>query len=157
VLLVADNPGVWALHPVDATQIQKGMQLTVRYQGQQGTPTVDPLDPLGLTLWSVDQPVQGRQRTAADRTVPMQLSGNMMGTSSWTINDRGYPNVNATQAKMGQRMMLRVSNMSMEAHPMHLHGQPFDVVAVNGRPVSPATKDTLSIDPMGSADLLFQA
>lgn len=40
---------------------------------------------------------------------------------------------------------------------MHLHGQSFDVVAVNGRFVNPATKDTLAIDPMGSADLVFSA
>jgi FtsP/CotA-like multicopper oxidase with cupredoxin domain len=27
--------------------------------------------------------------------------------------------------------------MSMEAHPMHLHGQSFKVLAVNGRPSPP--------------------
>jgi len=157
VLLVAQHPGVWAFHPTDAAQVQKGMQLTVRYEGQQGSPTVDQTDPKALKLWSVDLPGQGQQTPAADRTVPFTLSGNMMGTSSWTINGRTYPNVNPTQAKMGERMMFRVTNMSMEPHPMHLHGQPFDVVAVNGHSVNPATKDTLEVAPMGSADLLVKA
>ncbi|MHB8620740.1 MAG: multicopper oxidase family protein, partial [Chloroflexota bacterium] len=109
-LLVADHPGVWALHPTDPTQIQKGMQMTVRYEGQQGSSTVDQTDPRALKLWSVDQPGQ-QQAPATDRTVPFRLSGNMMGTSSWTINGRTYPNVNPTQASMGERMLFRVTNM----------------------------------------------
>jgi FtsP/CotA-like multicopper oxidase with cupredoxin domain len=93
-------------------------------------------------VFSPDLPTQSPHATSSDRTVTYTLSGNMMGSTSWTINGRSYPDVDPTQVKLGQRIRLRVTNMSMEPHPMHLHGQPFDVVTVNGRFVNPSTKDT---------------
>jgi FtsP/CotA-like multicopper oxidase with cupredoxin domain len=49
--------------------------------------------------------------------------------------------------------------MSMEAHPMHLHGQSFKVLAVNGRRLSqPIVKDSVDVEAhMGSVDLEFTA
>jgi FtsP/CotA-like multicopper oxidase with cupredoxin domain len=51
------------------------------------------------------------------------------------------------------------NNMSMEAHPMHLHGQSFKVLAVNGRRVAtPIVKDSVDVEPhMGSVDVEFTA
>ncbi len=133
------------------------MQMTVRYDGQQGSPSVDQTDPRGLKLWAPDLPAQGRQTPPSDKTVDLQISGNMMGSSNWTINGQTYPDVQPIDVKLGQSVRLRVTNMSMEAHPMHLHGQPFEVVALDGRVVQPEIKDTIEIGPMGSADLIFKA
>ena len=49
--------------------------------------------------------------------------------------------------------------MSMEAHPMHLHGQSFQVLAINGAPAdSPLVKDSIDVDGhMGSAVVEFTA
>lgn len=157
VLLVAEHPGVWALHCAIAEHTQMGMQMTVRYDGQQGSPSVDQTDPRGLKLWAPDLPAQGRQTPPSDKTVDLQISGNMMGSSNWTINGQTYPDVQPIDVKLGQSVRLRVTNMSMEAHPMHLHGQPFEVVALDGRVVQPEIKDTIEIGPMGSADLIFKA
>jgi hypothetical protein len=39
----------------------------------------------------------------------------------------------------------------MMAHPMHLHGHAFQVVALNGAPLAGAMHDTVLVPPMGSA------
>jgi FtsP/CotA-like multicopper oxidase with cupredoxin domain len=46
--------------------------------------------------------------------------------------------------------------MSMENHPMHLHGFSFRVRAIGDRPlVAPLVKDSVDVLPMQSAELEF--
>jgi FtsP/CotA-like multicopper oxidase with cupredoxin domain len=82
-----------------------------------------------------------------------------MGSDDWTINDRRYPNTDPLRVRRGDRVRVTFSNMSMEAHPMHLHGQSFRVLAVNGRRLgAPIVKDSVDVEPhMGSVDVEFTA
>ncbi|MBI4256234.1 MAG: multicopper oxidase domain-containing protein, partial [Candidatus Rokubacteria bacterium] len=61
--------------------------------------------------------------------------------------------------KRGDRAVVRFGNMSPEAHPMHLHGQSFRVLAVNGvRYAEPIVKDSVDVDAhMGSVVTDFTA
>jgi hypothetical protein len=43
----------------------------------------------------------------------------------------------------------------MMAHPMHLHGHAFQVVAINGNPLAGAVRDTVLVPPMGSVTIAF--
>lgn len=56
-------------------------------------------------------------------------------------------------------MRVHFENNSMEAHPMHLHGQSFRVRAVNGvRAPQPIVKDCVDVEPhMGTVDVEFTA
>lgn len=46
----------------------------------------------------------------------------------------------------------------MMAHPMHLHGHAFQVIAVNGKLVNGAIRDTVLVTPMmGSVRIAFDA
>jgi FtsP/CotA-like multicopper oxidase with cupredoxin domain len=47
--------------------------------------------------------------------------------------------------------------MSMMAHPMHLHGHHFQVVALNGRAVNGARRDTVHVPPMGMVTVALDA
>jgi FtsP/CotA-like multicopper oxidase with cupredoxin domain len=47
--------------------------------------------------------------------------------------------------------------MSMMAHPMHLHGHDFQVVAINGRRFSGALRDTVLVPPMQTLTIAFDA
>ena len=48
--------------------------------------------------------------------------------------------------------------MSMEAHPIHLHGHSFRVTAVGGRTLPvPWIKDVVDVEPMDRTDLEFVA
>ena len=83
----------------------------------------------------------------------------MMGSDLWTINGQVYPHADPLVVRRGDRTRVRLGNMSMESHPMHLHGQSFRVLAVNGaRYAEPLVKDVVDVEPhMGSIDLEFTA
>jgi FtsP/CotA-like multicopper oxidase with cupredoxin domain len=43
----------------------------------------------------------------------------------------------------------------MMAHPMHLHGNGLQVVAINGAPLAGAVRDTVLVPAMGSITIAF--
>jgi FtsP/CotA-like multicopper oxidase with cupredoxin domain len=83
----------------------------------------------------------------------------MMGSDVWTINGKQYPRTDPLRVRRGDLVRVRFSNMSMEAHPMHLHGQSFKVLAVNGRRLpAPIVKDSVDVEAhMGTVDIEFTA
>jgi len=76
----------------------------------------------------------------------------MMGSDRWTINGKVYPDTDRLAVARGDRVVVRLGNRSPEAHPMHLHGQSFRVLAVNGtRLAKPIVKDSVDVEAhMGS-------
>jgi FtsP/CotA-like multicopper oxidase with cupredoxin domain len=100
----------------------------------------------------------GPSAAAPPRVVDQVLSGGMMGGSErWTINGKRYPDTDPIALRRGERLRVRWRNHSMEAHPMHLHGQSFRVVAINGERLAlPLVKDTVDVEAhMGSAEIEF--
>ncbi len=75
----------------------------------------------------------------------------------WTINGRTWENRIPVTAKSGERVELMFHNMSMMAHPMHLHGHVFQVVGVNGTRFAGALRDTVHVPAMGSVTIAFDA
>ena len=63
------------------------------------------------------------------------LAGDAVGEFRWTINGRSWPEPATHQAVEGRVEKLRFFNDSGAFHPMHLHGQFFQVVARNDEPV----------------------
>lgn len=57
--------------------------------------------------------------------------------------------------RKGEWTAITMRNASMMAHPMHLHGHRFKVVALNGVDLAGAERDTLLIPPHGSATVAF--
>ena len=45
----------------------------------------------------------------------------------------------------------------MMAHPMHLHGHHFQIVALDGVPLGGALRDTILVMPEATVDLIFDA
>jgi FtsP/CotA-like multicopper oxidase with cupredoxin domain len=53
-----------------------------------------------------------------------------------TINSRAYPGTAPLVAEVGDRVRIRLGNLSpMDHHPMHIHGPSFEVVETDGGPV----------------------
>lgn len=77
------------------------------------------------------------------------LSGSM-SPYRWTINGATYDNARPLTVKAGEMARLRLSNMSMMSHPIHLHGHTFQVGAAAG---AGPRKDTLLLPPMASAEV----
>lgn len=98
-------------------------------------------------------PLAARPVQAA-RTV--MLSGSMQ-PYVWTIDGRTWANRQPVAVTSGDRVELTFHNMSMMAHPMHLHGHVFQVVALNGKRFSGAMRDTVHVPAMGSVTVAFDA
>ncbi len=95
----------------------------------------------------------------AVRAFTLTLSGGMMRPDVWTINNKRYPRTDPLEVRRGDLVRVVLRNMSMEAHPMHLHGQSFRLVSVNGAGLpAPLVKDVIDVEAhMGSAVLEFTA
>jgi FtsP/CotA-like multicopper oxidase with cupredoxin domain len=84
------------------------------------------------------------------------LSGGM-SPYRWALNGEYWPAITPVMLKQGERVEIDLENPSMMAHPMHLHGHTFQVIALNGRPIEGARRDTVLVPPMGSVRIAFDA
>jgi FtsP/CotA-like multicopper oxidase with cupredoxin domain len=84
------------------------------------------------------------------------LGGNMT-TYTWTINGKAYPNRDSLDVKKGERVGIALDNPTAMSHPMHLHGHDFQVVEIDGQPLSGAVRDTLVIPPRSTMKVQFDA
>ena len=50
----------------------------------------------------------------------------------WTFNSKVFPAIDAMVVRSGQRVRIRVGNLSMWNHPIHLHGHQFHVTGSDG-------------------------
>lgn len=91
-----------------------------------------------------------------DRSDMLMLGGSMM-PYLWTIDGQGWGTHRPIPARTGERVALTFHNMSMMAHPMHLHGHHFQVVALNGHPVAGALRDTVHVPPMSMVTVAVDA
>ncbi len=92
----------------------------------------------------------------ADRTHRMTLTGDM-ASYSWTIDQRTWDNHVPLVAKQGERVEWEIVNATMMAHPMHLHGHHFQVIAIDGQPLAGALRDTIHVPPRATVRVAFDA
>jgi FtsP/CotA-like multicopper oxidase with cupredoxin domain len=56
----------------------------------------------------------------------------MLDFNLWTFNSRAYPGIDPMVARVGERVRIRVGNLTMTNHPIHLHGHEFEVAGTGG-------------------------
>jgi FtsP/CotA-like multicopper oxidase with cupredoxin domain len=56
----------------------------------------------------------------------------MLDFNLWTFNSRAYPGTAPMVARQGERVRIRVGNLTMTNHPIHIHGHEFEVVGTDG-------------------------
>lgn len=110
---------------------------------------------LGLAEEMTLRAAQPLATRPVDRTVPVDLTGAMAGYI-WGMAVHGLQALPVTVDK-GQRVELVMRNTTMMAHPMHLHGHSFQVVAVNDRTFPGAIRDTVLVPPMTTVRVQFDA
>jgi FtsP/CotA-like multicopper oxidase with cupredoxin domain len=92
----------------------------------------------------------------ADVVRTITLNGGMK-PYAWSLNGESWPKVTPLMLRKGQRVEIELVNRSMMAHPMHLHGHVFQVIAIDGRPIRGAVRDTVLVPPMGRIRIAFDA
>lgn len=83
-----------------------------------------------------------------------------MDFNFFTINGKSYPDTTRLAVQYGDRVRIRLGNLSMDSHPMHLHGHNFQVTATDGSSISlyaQLSKNTINVAPGETWDIEFIA
>jgi hypothetical protein len=79
----------------------------------------------------------------------------------FTINGRAYPATDTIRMRVGETVKVRfVGSSNGFIHPMHIHGGPFDVVAIDGQTLPSSARyqaDTINVAPGQRYDVIWKA
>lgn len=53
----------------------------------------------------------------------------------WTWNSRAFPGIDTLNVRLNDKVRIRIGNLTMTNHPIHLHGHEFEVTGTDGGPV----------------------
>ncbi|MDN3920358.1 multicopper oxidase family protein [Roseateles violae] len=56
----------------------------------------------------------------------------MLDFNLWTWNSRAFPGIAPLVARSGERVRIRIGNLTMTNHPIHMHGPHFEVTGTDG-------------------------
>lgn len=84
----------------------------------------------------------------------------MLDFNLFTFNGRAFPGTAPLVVKLGERVRIRLANLSMDSHPIHLHGHKFRVTGTDGGPVPTAAQipeTTVNVPVGATRDFEFVA
>ena len=113
-------------------------------------------DPIDLSLEERLEALSPLPAKAPDTRRKVTLAGTME-PFLWTINERLWSNHKGIRILRDQRVVMDISNSSLMAHAMHLHGHFFQVIGLNGKPLAGAMRDTVLVPAAGSVTIAFDA
>lgn len=114
--------------------------------GEESAPAID------LALEARLRSVGPLASRAAEKSFDMALTGDMQGGYRWGL-EAPIPIV----VDRGDRIEVTMRNTSAMAHPMHLHGHAFQVVAIDGQRFAGATRDTVHVPPQRAVTIALDA
>jgi FtsP/CotA-like multicopper oxidase with cupredoxin domain len=89
------------------------------------------------------------------KIVTLNLTGTMNGYI-WKINGQTWPHIKPIRLKQGERVELVMNNNSNMAHPIHLHGNFFELTSINGKKiVDGPLHDTFLVMPHTQATFIL--
>lgn len=120
---VLKKSGTFMYHPHADEMVQMAM-------GMMGFFVVHPRDP---DLHRVDRDfvfLLNAYDIEPGSYVPKVMT--MTDFNLWTINSRAFPGIDPLVVRKGDRVRVRVGNLTMTNHPIHLHGYHFAVTCTDG-------------------------
>lgn len=64
----------------------------------------------------------------------------MLDFNIWAWNSRVFPGIDTLNVRLNDKVRIRVGNLTMTNHPIHLHGHEFQVTGTDGGPTPKATR-----------------
>jgi len=124
---VARRPGTFMYHPHadEMTQMAMGMMGFWVTHPKGRHPLIDPVDRdfcFLLNAYDIDP----------GSYTPKIMT--MLDFNLWTWNSRAFPGIDPLVVRKNDRVRLRIGNLTMTNHPMHLHGHEFLVTGTDGGP-----------------------
>src|SRR5215467_7343003 len=120
---VLKGSGTFMYHPHSDEMVQMAM-------GMMGMVVVHPKDP---NFRRVDRDfvfVMSAYRFDPGTALPKVAE--MTDFNIWTLNARVFPGIDVMPVRLNDRVRIRMGNLTMTAHPMHLHGHHFAVSGTDG-------------------------
>jgi FtsP/CotA-like multicopper oxidase with cupredoxin domain len=76
----------------------------------------------------------------------------MVEFNMWSFNSRVFPGTGPLVARVGDRVRIRIANLSMWNHPIHVHGTAFEVTGTDSGwiPLSARYRETTMLVPVGN-------
>jgi Domain of unknown function (DUF4396)/Multicopper oxidase len=79
----------------------------------------------------------------------------------FTINGRAFPSTDTIAMNVGETLKVRfIGSNNGFIHPMHIHGGPFQVIAIDGQTLAPSARyeaDTINVGPGQRFDVIWKA
>ena len=129
--------------------------------GLYGALIIAPRDPATETPADYDVTIQLQEWLKREwLTYPaMLMEGGL--PNYFTINGKAYPSTDVIRMKVGETVKLRLIGSSNNfIHPMHVHGGPFEVVALDGEALPERARylaDTVNVGPGQRYDVIWKA
>lgn len=148
---VLKQNGTFMYHPHydEMTQIASGMMGFFIIHPKEGdSPAIDRDFAIFLHEWCIPM--------GAKTPIPTE----MLDFNIFTFNGVLFPKIESLVAKLGDRVRIRLGNVMMNSHPIHLHGHEFLVTRRGGRRLPPAaqySEVTVSVAPGETRDIEFIA
>jgi len=135
--------GTFMYHPHSDEMVQMAM-------GMMGMIVVHPKDP---KFRPVDRDfvfIMSAYRFDPGTSLPHV--NEMTDFNIWTFNARVFPGIDALPVRLGDRVRIRIGNLTMTNHPIHLHGYHFVVSCTDGGwvPESAQWPETTTDVPVGA-------
>ncbi len=111
---------------------------------------------VGLALETQLRPIEPLAPRPAQRTRTVVLGGDMQ-RYVWTMDGAVYGQNKPITVAAGERVELAMKNTTGMAHPMHLHGTVFQVVAIGGKRLNGARRDTVMVPSNETVTIAFDA
>jgi manganese oxidase len=120
---VLKNSGTFMYHPHSDEMVQMAM-------GMMGLFIVHPRD---SSFRKVDRDFAFIMSTyRIDPGTYLPRVNEMTDFNMWTWNSRVFPGIDPLPVRLGDRVRVRVGNLTMTNHPIHLHGHSFAVTCTDG-------------------------
>ncbi len=125
---VARRPGTFMYHPHadEMTQMAMGMMGSWVTHPKNKHPQIDEVDRDFIFLLSSYDIEPGAFKPNIMTMTDFNL---------WTWNSRVFPGIDTLNVRKNDRVRIRVGNLTMTNHPIHIHGHEFTVTGTDGGPV----------------------
>jgi len=124
----ARRPGTFMYHPHADEMVQMAMGMMGFWvtHPKESHPLIEPVQrDFCFLLGSFD--VEPGSATPKVNT--------MTDFNIWSFNSRVFPGIDTLNVRRGDRVRIRVGNLTMTNHPIHIHGHEFEVTGTDGGPV----------------------
>ncbi len=129
----ARRPGTFMYHPHadEMTQMAMGMMGFWVTHPKGKHPLIDPVDRdfcFLLNAFDIDP----------GSYTPKIMT--MLDFNIWSWNSRVFPGIDSLNVRLNDKVRIRIGNLTMTNHPIHLHGREFLVTGTDGGPTPKSTR-----------------